>query len=104
MKKLFLVLLCAGLLAACGNKNKPGEVTTDSVATEEVTETPAEQPAVAETVTPEQTTPAAPAEEQQTVKEHAMQAAEGVAKTAIDKAAEEATNAVEKPVQHKKKR
>lgn len=108
MKKLFLVLLCAGLLAACGNKNKQNEVTVDTVATEEVTETPVEQPAVAEvkTVAPEQTTQTAPAEtEKQTVKEHAVEAAESIANTAIDKVTEEAADAAKNtPVPHKKRR
>ena len=41
MKKLFLVLLCAGLFVACGNKNKQEEPVAEPAAQEEVTEAPA---------------------------------------------------------------
>lgn len=99
MKKLFLVLLCAGLFVACGNKNNQQETVADTTATEAVEETPAveEQPAVAEQ--PAQEQQAAPAKKpaakpKPTVAEHAQQAAENVANTAIDKAEQEATNKV----------
>ena len=52
MKKVFLVLLCAGLFVACGNKNKVVEEqpAVDSVVVEEIVEEPVvEEPAAPET-------------------------------------------------------
>jgi len=98
MKKLFLVLLCAGLFVACGNKNKQEEPVAEPAAQEEVTEAPApeEAPVVAEE--PAQEQKAAPAKQtskpKQTVKEHAQSAAENVANAAIDQAEKDATNQV----------
>ena len=97
MKKLFLVLLCAGLMVACNNKNKEAEQCADTVATEVIAEpAPVEEPAVAEQAPAQEQ--AAPAKQtskpKQTVKEHAQQAAENVANTAIDKAEEQATQQV----------
>lgn len=99
MKKLFLVLLCAGLFVACGNKQKTEEPAVDTVAVE-VAEEPVQEEAapVAEEPVQEAAPAPAPAKKatpkKQTVKEHAQAAGEQVANAAIDKAAEEATQSV----------
>lgn len=98
MKKVFLVLLCAGLFVACGNKNAQQEPAVDTVATEVVEEAPVveEQP-VAEPVVEEQAAPkkaTTTTTKKPTVKEHAQAAAENVANAAINKAESEATQAV----------
>ncbi|MCR4680683.1 MAG: hypothetical protein K5636_03615 [Bacteroidales bacterium] len=97
MKKLFLVLLCAGLFVACGNKNKDAEQCADTTAAEVIAEpAPVEEPVVAEEAPAQEQ--AAPAKQtskpKQTVKQHAQSAAENVANTAIDKAESEATQQV----------
>lgn len=93
MKKVFLVLLCAGLLVACNNKNKQEEQVADTVAVE-VAEEPVQEEAVVaeEPVQEQQAAPAA--KPKQTVKQHAQSAAENVANTAIDQAEQQATNQV----------
>ncbi len=101
MKKLFLALLCAGLFFACGNKKTAEEPAVDStacvteqvcdeaepevVAEPEVAEAPAQQPKASTTTT----------KPKQTVQQHAQEAAEQVANTAIDEAASSATQAVQ---------
>lgn len=103
MKKLFLVLLCAGLFVACGNKNKQEEPVVEPVA-EEVTEAPAQEEAVV-AEEPVQEQKAAPAKQttkpKQTVKEHAQSAAENVANAAIDQAEKDATSNVNKGVRRR---
>ena len=97
MKKLFLVLLCAGLFVACGNKNKQEEPVAEPAAQEEVTKAPAPEEAPAVDQEPAQEQKAAAKQTtkpKQTVKEHAQSAAENVANTAIDQAEKEATNQV----------
>ena len=93
MKKVFLVLLCAGLLVACNNKNKQEEQVADTVAVE-VAEEPVQEEAVVaeEPVQEQQAAPAA--KPKQTVKQHVQSAAENVANTAIDQAEQQATNQV----------
>ncbi len=97
MKKLFLVLLCAGLFVACGNKNKQEEPVVEPVA-EEVTEAPAQEEEAVVAEEPVQEQKATPAKQttkpKQTVKEHAQSAAENVANAAIDQAEKDATNQV----------
>ena len=103
MKKLFLVLLCAGLFVACGNKNKQEEPVVEPVA-EEVTEAPAQEEAVV-AEEPVQEQKAAPAKQttkpKQPVKEHAQSAAENVANAAIDQAEKDATSNVNKGVRRR---
>lgn len=100
MKKLFLVVLCAGLFVACGNKNQKTEEVADTVVVEEVAEpAPEEEAVVAEEAPVQEAAPApAPAKKtttkKQTVKEHAESAAENVANTAIDQAEKAATQSV----------
>ncbi len=97
MKKVFLVLLCAGMFAACGNKANQEAPAADSTAVEEVA-APVEEPAVAEAPAQEQAAPAkkttTTTSSKQTVKENATEAAENVANAAIDKAETEATNKI----------
>ncbi len=115
MKKLFLAALCAVLFFACGNKKQAEpETLVDTPACQEmVEETPAveEQAPVAEvqepTPAPAKKTTAAPkkttnnnnsgmtaTKETQSVKEHAESAANKIANKAIDKAEQDATNAI----------
>ncbi len=98
MKKVFLVLLCAGMFAACGNKANQEAPATDTTATVEEVAAPVEEPAVAEAPAQEQAAPAknttTTTSKKQTVKEHAAAAAENVANSAIDKAETEATNTI----------
>lgn len=96
MKKVFLVLLCAGLFVACNNKNKQEEQVVDTVAVEAVEEAPVEEPVVAEQPAQEQAAPAkqTTTKPKQTVKEHAQSAAENVANTAIDQGEKQATQQV----------
>lgn len=107
MKKVFLVLLCASLFVACGNKKTQEEQAVDTVATEVV----AEEPVVEEPVAEEPVAEAAPAKtttttssKKQTVKEHAQAAAENVANAAIDKAESNATETVNNSTTPNKKR
>ncbi len=97
MKKVFLVLLCAGMFAACGNKANQETPATDSTTVEE-TVAPVEEQAVAEAPVQEQAAPAkkttTTTSDKQTVKENATAAAENVANAAIDKAETEATNKI----------
>lgn len=92
MKKVFLVLLCAGLFVACNNKNKQEEQVVDTVAVEAVEEAPVEEAVVAEQPAQEQAAPAkqTTTKPKQTVKEHAQ----NVANTAIDQAEKQATQQV----------
>jgi hypothetical protein len=109
MKKVFLAVLCAGLFFACGNKKaQEPEALMDTVPAEEVIEEPVAEEVVAEPVAEEpvaQTTQSKKTtttkkndgamkttKETQTVEEHAKQAADRVAKKAIDQAETEATN------------
>jgi outer membrane protein assembly factor BamE (lipoprotein component of BamABCDE complex) len=96
MKKLFLVLLCAGLFVACNNKNKQEEQVADTVAIEVAEEPVQEEAVVAEEPAQEQAAPAKQntTKPKQTVKEHAQSAAENVANTAIDQAEQQATKQV----------
>ena len=96
MKKIFLVLLCAGLFVACGNKNKQEEQVADTVAVEVAEEPVQEEAVVAEEPVQEQQQQATPAKKNNkpTVAQHAQQAAENVANTAIDQAEQQATNQV----------
>lgn len=116
MKKVFLVLLCAGLFVACGNKKqKADELVADTVAVETVAEEVVEEPVVEEPVAeqPKAATPAKkttkPAPKKSntgiqeaktsqpapTVQEHAKQAASRVANAAISKAEKDATNGIQ---------
>ncbi len=114
MKKVFLVLLCAGLFVACGNKNKQAEEAIDTTAVEEVvTETVVEeQPVVAEqpaatTTTTKKEQPAKKEvviEEEKSIGEHAKKSAENVGKTVITKVEKDATEAVEISTPNKKRR
>lgn len=91
MKKVFLVLLAAGLFVACGNKNQAEEAeAVDSVVTEEVV---VEEPVVEQVVEEAPVAEAAPAEK--TVKQVAKETGESVAKTAIKEAGAEATEAIQ---------
>lgn len=93
MKKVFLVLLAAGMFVACGNKAAEEE-TTDTVAVvEEVVEAPVveEAPAVEE---------APVAEETKTIKSAATKAAIN----AIEKGSEAATDATVNEIQTKSRR
>lgn len=100
MKKLFLVVLAAGLFVACGNKTTDTEntdtTTVDSAAVVVEEEAPAceavvEEPAVAEN----QAKPAAAnAEDNKTIKETAKEVGTDVAKKAINKGGEEATKQI----------
>lgn len=108
MKKVFLALLCAGLFAACGNKNQQPEEVVDTVAVEEVVAEPVveEQPAVEE---PAPAKAAAPAKknnkpandgqlkvsEEKTLVDHAKNSAAKVGHAAINKAEKEATKNIE---------
>ena len=119
MKKLFLVLLCAGLFVACGNKNKEVEQVADTIpAAQEVVEEPVvEEPEVAE-VPAEQpkpaakpaakkpaTKPAAKTEEpKQTLGAHAKQAGENIGHAAIEKVEQKATNDINNGTTPTKKR
>lgn len=113
MKKVFLVLLCASLFVACGNKKqKADELVADTVAVEEVVEEPvveeqpvAEEPAPApapakKTTTPAKktSTPAKPVVKSEptstTLKEHAKKSAENVGHTVINKVEKDANNAI----------
>ncbi len=95
MKKVLLVLLCAGLLVACNNKNKQEEQVADTVAVEVAEEPVKEEAVVAEEPAQEQAAPAKQTSKpKQTVKEHAQSAAENVANTAIDQGEQQATNQV----------
>jgi len=98
MKKLFLVVLAAGLFVACGNKTTDTE-NTDTTAVDSAVvveeEAPAceavvEEPAVAEN----QAKPAAKAEDNKTIKETAKEVGTDVAKKAINKGGEEATKQI----------
>lgn len=116
MKKLFLVVLCAGLFFACGNKKQQEpEALMDTVPVEEVIEDVAEE-VVEEPVAEEPVAQATPAKktnttskkttnnnsgmtagktnETPTVQEHAQSAANKVANKAIDKAEQEATTTI----------
>lgn len=96
MKKVFLVLLAAGMFVACGNKAAQEE-TTDTVAVvEEVVE--AEPVVVEEAPVAEET--AAPAEETKTIKSAATKAAIN----AIEQGSEAATEATVKEIQTKSRR
>lgn len=94
MKKVFLVLLCAGLLVACNNKNKQEEQVADTVAVEVAEEPVQEEAVVAEEPAQEQAATQQTSKPKQTVKQHAQSAAENVANTAIDQAEQQATNQV----------
>ena len=99
MKKVFLALLCAGLFFACGNKKTAEEPAVDSTAIEEVVVDEPEvvaEPEVAEVAEPAQETKAntTTSKPKPTVQQHAQQAAEQVANTAIDKAESEATSTI----------
>lgn len=111
MKKVFLVLLCASLFVACGNKKqKADELVADTVAVQEVVEEPvaeeqpvAEEPAPApakKTTTPAKktSTPAKPVVKSEptstTLKEHAKKSAENVGHTVINKVEKDANNAI----------
>ena len=99
MKKLFLVVLAAGLFVACGNKTTDTE-NTDTTAVDSTVvveeeapacEAVAEEPAVAEN----QAKPAAAkAEDNKTIKETAKEVGTDVAKKAINKGGEEATKQI----------
>lgn len=116
MKKLFLAVLCAGLFVACGNKNKQvEEPAIDTVAVEEVVEEPVvEEPVVAEEPAPaaKASTPAKKnntttnkTNNNQTVGEHAKQAANTVGNAAISKVETEAVKEInETPTPTKKRR
>lgn len=95
MKKVFLVLLAAGLFVACGNKNQAEEAEAiDSVVTEEVVvDTPVVEEVVEEVVAEAAPAEAAPAKK--TLKQVAKETGESVAKTAIEEAGAEATNAIQ---------
>lgn len=99
MKKLFLVVLAAGLFVACGNKTAETEnvdtTAVDTTVVEEVApecDAVAEEPAVAENT---QAKPAATkAEDNKTIKETAKEVGTDVAKKAINKGGEEATKQI----------
>ncbi|MBQ7490892.1 MAG: hypothetical protein IJT51_10300 [Bacteroidales bacterium] len=98
MKKLFLVVLAAGLFAACGNGNKEADeaATNDSIPAQDevVMDQPAEEAPVAEATT---TT----TEKETTIKEEAKKVGTEVAKEAInaggDAAKEEIKDLPKKP-------
>lgn len=116
MKKVFLVLLCASLFVACGNKKqKADELVADTVAVQEVAEEvveevaevveePAPAPAPAKkatkpatkktntTVKEKTTVESEPAST--SLKEHAKKSAENVGHTVINKVEKDATKAV----------
>lgn len=116
MKKVLLVVLCAGLFFACGKKKQAEQtdavMDTVAVAAEVIEEPVAEvvkdavveEPAQAASAKKTNTTAkktnnntgmtAAKANEAPSVKEHAESAANKVANKAIDKAEQETTNAI----------
>ncbi|MBO4232676.1 MAG: hypothetical protein J5862_05515 [Bacteroidales bacterium] len=99
MKKLFLVVLAAGLFAACGNGNKEADenATNDSIPAQDevVMDQPAEEAQVAEATTTETET---------TIKEEAKKVGTEVAKEAINAGGEQAKEAIKEGELPKKPR
>lgn len=101
MKKLFLVVLAAGLFVACGNKTAETEnvdsTAMDTVLVEEVDsvveEAVVEEPVVAENTTKATTT--TKKEEDKTIKEVAKETGTSLAKQAIQKGGEEASKQID---------
>jgi len=105
MKKLFLVVLAAGLFAACGNGNKEADetATNDSIPAQDEVVMDQDQPAEEAAPVAEATTTETNNTAKTTVKEEAQNKAEEVAKEAINVAGDAAKDEVKELPKRKRR-